>query len=292
MSRNFAKKKLGFATSLQIPLTVVVMLFFSYIGVARLALDACVCRSLGGIKLLAADMTIRCGEGSQILVGTVGILVLMIFVVGLPVFTFLVMYRGYRTKSFTSIGVAIRDNNDTRQVAYGFLVWPYRRNTYWWEMVQQGRKVLFVAVLKANQGSPMLQSSFGLLVMLLATGIHEWMHPFKHQEFQTLQSISMATTISNLVISLLNQQYIGAPTESGASWVLSILLIVINFAAMIPFFLAWWKARTRFSPLDRMRDCCGCFRMRSVVDEYDEDPSTQYIQLTDMSGQIIDGIRK
>jgi hypothetical protein len=132
------------------------------------------CREIEGVWWLAADMRLRCYDGRWAGFAIYGLIMAVLYVVGLPAAVLWILWRrrhklfGSPTDPFVASTCA----------TFGFLYVDYGSSAWWWEVEELLRKLLLSAVVVLiDEGSP-LQVTLAVLVSGWAHVLHAMYKPW------------------------------------------------------------------------------------------------------------------
>jgi hypothetical protein len=150
------------------------LLFVAYPGVSLKVLRLFKCRHIDGAWWLAADMRLRCYDGRWAGFAIYGLVMAVLYVVGLPAAVLWILWRR-RHKLF---GPASDSFVATTRATFGFLYADYGPSAWWWEVEELLRKLLLSAVVVLiDEGSP-LQVTLAVLVSGWAHVLHAMYKPW------------------------------------------------------------------------------------------------------------------
>ncbi len=150
------------------------LLFIAYPGVSLKVLRLFKCREIEAVWWLAADMRLRCYDGRWAGFALFGIVIAIVYIVGLPAAVLWILWRR-RHKLF---GSPTDPFVASTRAAYGFLYVDYGDSAWWWEAEELVRKLLLSAVVVLiEEGSP-LQVTLAVLVSGWAHVLHAQYKPW------------------------------------------------------------------------------------------------------------------
>ena len=132
---------------------------------------------IDGTKYLVLDPEVECYQyGTSVWIGIV--LSFMVYIVGMPVISFLVVKRLDR-------------NEATNRLKFGILYDGYNsKNYWWWELVIQVRK-LSVILISAFIQSRVQQILLVLFVIVVSLFFTAWLRPFYDDRLVTMEMLSL-----------------------------------------------------------------------------------------------------
>jgi hypothetical protein len=150
------------------------LLFIAYPGVSLKVLRLFKCRHIEVEWWLAADMRLRCYDGRWAGFALYGLIMAVLYVVGLPAAVLWILWRR-RHKLFGSPTVPFVAST---RATFGFLYEDYGSTAWWWEVEELLRKLLLSAVVVLiEEGSP-LQVTLAVLVSGWAHVLHAMYKPW------------------------------------------------------------------------------------------------------------------
>lgn len=135
---------------------------------------------------MVEELSEECWQGSHNdFAFSLGMFGVLLWVLGIP------LYSCYLLRKNRSVL-----NNDLTKEKYGFLYNGYNKNSYYWEIVIQLRKVLiaFVAIFLTGRGT-IVQSLVLLSILALFIYITLRVHPFEDKQANLLEIISLIALI-------------------------------------------------------------------------------------------------
>jgi hypothetical protein len=145
-------------------------LFMAYPGVSLKLMRLFKCRNIEGVWWLAADMRLQCYTGTWAGYAVYAVIMIALYVVGLPLTLFLVLWR----RRHNLFG----EKSAKNRLAFGFLYESYGPGAWWWEIEELIRKLLLSAVVVLiDAGSP-LQVTLAVLVSGWAHVLHAVFKPW------------------------------------------------------------------------------------------------------------------
>jgi hypothetical protein len=150
------------------------LLFMAYPGVSLKIMALFKCRDIEGKQWLAIDMRLRCYDSRWAGYAAYGLVMGVVYVVGLPVVVLFMLWRRRGTLFGPSTSIAVA----ATRARYGFLYEVYGPTAWWWEVEELVRKLLLsAAVVLFEDGSP-LQVTLAVLVSGWAHVLHAMYKPW------------------------------------------------------------------------------------------------------------------
>jgi hypothetical protein len=209
------------------------LLFIAYPGVSLKVLRLFKCRNIEGAWWLAADMRLRCYDGRWAGFALYGLIMAVLYVVGLPAAVLCILWRR-RNKLFGSpTDPAVVTTRET----FGFLYADYGPSAWWWEVEELLRKLLLSSVVVLiDEGSP-LQVTLAVLVSGWAHVLHAMYKPWGvGSKLYGLQHGALFVTSFVFLMGLLFKVE-GVSSSSGTYGALSGVMV-----ALCALFIAAWVA--------------------------------------------------
>eukprot|EP00004_Rigifila_ramosa_P022379 TRINITY_DN60_c2_g1_i1.p1 TRINITY_DN60_c2_g1~~TRINITY_DN60_c2_g1_i1.p1 ORF type:complete len:754 (-),score=190.15 TRINITY_DN60_c2_g1_i1:21-2063(-) len=213
----------------QVKRGTLVLLYVAHPGIVQGVLKLMVCYDVGTQSYALSDMSVSCTEPGFQTLRAIGAV-------------YLVLY------GFGGLGVVYwlmqRDKED-----FTFMTQGYREEMYFWDLVVTTRKMVFVVV--ALFASAPLQLFFGLWILLLSWIAHQFLHPYRDETPSRMESASLWVLLITVSTGMLF--YTAAlSTDQTDGAIVSVLLIILNFAAVLAFLLTTarkgasnWRAKRK-----------------------------------------------
>lgn len=203
-------------------LSNIVLLFLMYPTLTRTALRfySCSTEQFGGRRFLEADFNVVCFGATHVAwAASLGVFMVVVFAVGAPLVTFLVLRHHHRHLS-------------RYRPVYGFVFEGFKRRFYAWETLIMVRKLLFsvCAVLLAPLGAD-LQAYAGLAVLMIFIQLQSSYQPYRDLLMNRIEQGGLMARFTTILLGLAldsGNSSIAAVTFFGAMIVTvnSIFLIV------------------------------------------------------------------
>ena len=188
-----------------INLTVLLM-FLAYPMLCGRIIKLYACRSFGEYSLLAADWSLRCGSEDVARYQAVGAIFLILYVFGVPIFFFYVLYITARPKELPNLPplqLMELERQQARKVSrYTFLYDIYEPWCWWWELTEMCRKLVMtsaIVFIAPGMSSQIFISMFISLAFLL---LSTFFNPFEDNRLDTLNFICQLGTLLTLAMML------------------------------------------------------------------------------------------
>jgi hypothetical protein len=173
--------------------TFFVVIFITYPLILKECLQIFSCRSLGDTRtFLNADLTVECkGRRYGEAIG-LSILVLALYVVGMPLLMFVVLFYNRKRLSDSVIKQRIQ-----------LLYEGFRLDRWYWELVILVRKVAIVSVAVFLPTKPLQQAYGGLVILVASIIAHTLLQPFTTKTLQMFELLSLVTSFMTLILGLI-----------------------------------------------------------------------------------------
>jgi hypothetical protein len=145
---------------------------------------------------LTQDMQIRCYTPEHIAwMITLGIPMLVVYVVGIPFFVFYLLHKHQRKLHDP------KEPGIKRRLF--FLYTGYEREWWFWEVLVAVRKLMLVAVTVFWQNSIKLQAHAGLMLIVVSLTLHIYAKPFLDDRADLLEFLSLAVSFITFFFGLI-----------------------------------------------------------------------------------------
>eukprot|EP00004_Rigifila_ramosa_P016522 TRINITY_DN3922_c2_g1_i3.p1 TRINITY_DN3922_c2_g1~~TRINITY_DN3922_c2_g1_i3.p1 ORF type:complete len:199 (+),score=54.61 TRINITY_DN3922_c2_g1_i3:524-1120(+) len=173
-----------------------------------------VCVDIGSESYAKSDMSVSCSDPSYVTLRIFAILHLLLYGFGGLLGLFWLMQRDAE--------------------AYGFLTKGYKPERFYWDLVVTLRKILF-AIVSLFASAP-LQLFFGNWILLLSWIAHHFSNPYVSNLLAKMESASLWVLLLTVTTGGL---FFNGVLDAGHTdgLVVSALLIVLNFGAVVIFFI-------------------------------------------------------
>ena len=199
----------------QFILSLVILMYLLYPTLCKQVFRLFTCVEIGGLNkwYLSTDLQVECWMGyHQTMVLLLGIPQLIVYIIGLPVAGFVVMYHSTQLKHVNNLKIKYR---------YGVLFSGYRPGMIYWEVVVALRKVLVsgLVVLVSEIGVSM-QIHIGMMVLIISLVAHLLAQPFVEnwyilERFETGSLVVCWLTLWSGIVYIQNDT--AAPTGAVAN---------------------------------------------------------------------------
>jgi hypothetical protein len=189
------------------------------------------CRNIEGEWWLVADMRLRCYDGRWAGFAIYGLIMAVVYIVGLPAAVLWILWRR-RHKLF---GSSTDPFVASTRATFGFLYADYGSSAWWWEVEELLRKLLLSAVVVLiDEGSP-LQVTLAVLVSGWAHVLHAQYKPWgAGSVLYSLQHGALFVTSFVFLMGLLFKVD-GVSSSSGTYGALSGIMVTL----CVGFVTAW-----------------------------------------------------
>lgn len=184
---------------------IFLVVFLFYPGLTNKIFDGFMCRELDdGVSVLQADYTIDCTHDPHLRYSVNGTL-LLLWPIGLPVILYLWMLR--------SKSLILSEDPDTLQ-KFDFVLSDYRTDTWYWEVVELGRKLVLSGLIGLFGRGSIAQSFAAALVSFLFFAISVHMQPFKNPNMNLVKSYTEFQIFGVVLVCIILQtNSIGLPLK-------------------------------------------------------------------------------
>ena len=243
----------------------VLLMFLAYPMMCARILKLYSCRSFSEHSLLAADWSLRCGSEDITRYQAGGAVFLILYVFGIPLFFFYVLYITARPKELPDLPprqlMELERQNARRLSRYTFLFDIYEPDQWWWELTEMCRKLVMtsaVVFIAPGMSSQIFVSIFISLGFLL---LSTFFNPYEDDRLDMLNFVSQLSTVLTLAMMLGGRTNLDADefllTSTG--FISAVLLVcqlalparsrsTVSTSRMAPHeSLPWWQL---FSPAD------------------------------------------
>ena len=203
--------------------------FISYAVVTMSVLNAMRCTDapILGSRWLINDMQVPCFQGGHIAVVTVASVVGLVFCLGFPLLTAVILSRG---------SAQLKKKGSALTQRFGFLVSGLKVDRAYYESVVMLRKLLLSCIILVV--NPVYQAVIGMLLMFASLNLQLYWSPYSRPVFNYLELGSLWCIIITLILSLsyLEEEQSEADLQSNPDYVSDAeswstgLLLTVNFA--------------------------------------------------------------
>ena len=85
---------------------------------------------------------------------------------------------------------------------YGFLLKPYKNETYYWEIVNISRKALLSITVKLSTHNPIVCASYGMTILFVIIAHQAKMRPYKYEKHNNCAITVLSTSLLNFFSSI------------------------------------------------------------------------------------------
>ena len=154
------------------------------------------CRALNGVQYLVVDMLEPCNDGRWIIfVGVIVLPSLFLFVLGLPIFSFVYMYRIHRNRKENLVQYRIM------QFRVGLLFSGFHVEKWWWEGMVALRKMVFILIATFGKDDTN-QVHYALAFLAFFVAAHIAANPFDSRRSHVLEIMSLTSLCFLLWVSV------------------------------------------------------------------------------------------
>jgi hypothetical protein len=244
---------------------LVITVYLLYPSLCKATFSLIACQKVGDNWYLQMNMEMLCGTPEhQAWLSSTFFPALIFYVIGLPLFCFLILWRNRRDL-----------DNPRLKFKYGILYSGYRYQSYYWECIVAVRKAVlfFITIILATVGAEP-HALIGILVTLAFTLQHVQKRPY-HKVTKARDTLDTAETYA-LVLVLLTLWcglfFFQEISQSGyLLYLLSVGALGINVLLLLVFF-RWWlifklmdlHSRRRHLPVGKQRRGMAGTTMRCI----------------------------
>jgi hypothetical protein len=177
------------------------------------------------ISYLNEDLDQPCWDMSHLTAVTmIGLPTMIIWVVGMPLFIFIVLEAHRKEK-----------HNDKIRFRYGMLMEGYEDEYFYWESVIASRKMMVIGVsVFMSSFTVDIQAYVGIAIVILFMTMHISSNPYNTATLDKMEKYALATAFATLYVGLLFYITAEATVEQSLLVLLGSLFIVgINLLYMI-----------------------------------------------------------
>jgi hypothetical protein len=239
-------------------ITTLVVLFYTLYPslVNRMALTfSCVSWDKGETDVLTEALSVKCWTPAHMaLISQVGIPGSLLYMFLIPMLISLILRHQRKQQRL----YPHQNRYEPRwTMRFSFMFAGYREGFEWWESVVMARKCLFVlmAIFLRLYG-PSAQVIASAMVLSLATSLHLQYRPYFDQGLNWLESMSLQTSLAQLLTAILANVLTHGRSNAGGKRVSSsasmgsianLVVIIVFFLSSFVFFLAVFRETIRGS---------------------------------------------
>ena len=185
--------------------------------------------AVDGVRYLVADLSLACGTREHAFYSMLAVAVLVVFGLGLPAVTLLLVRRSSRASAFTAVVGAGSHRTSQLSAMLSFLTAEYRPQHAHWESVNIVRKtcLVFVTTMLAHSGALQLFAVVAVLVFFFVVLIAA--RPFKDALQSRLEMASQAVCVTTLYCGMM---YSLGEVSTAVNTVSATLLLLLNVGLM------------------------------------------------------------
>jgi hypothetical protein len=213
---------------------ITVVMFMIHPNITRQFFMVLTCKTVGdlddpGASFLLGDMTEPCYSAQHVLfIFALGIPMALLWVLGIPLFAFIVLYRNSHLIQLPAVGVStimrVKKRNFEAQMA--FLYRGYRPSRYYWFLVEMLKKVILVGISVFFPGAlhtQLLMASLLVFVCILAQIASK---PFENKVPEFAEFFSLFSSF--MIFFLANFLFVDTVSESSKV----VVTVIICVAAL------------------------------------------------------------
>ena len=120
---------------------------------------------------------------------------LFFYVIGIPLFQAYILFNGKRKNLLADPKYLIK---------YGFLYTRYNARFFYWELVVQIRRIVFVSINYFAWNLPMMQAACGLVASGFFLALQFSAGPFRHSYINTIDSMACTVNMAYIIVGLVD----------------------------------------------------------------------------------------
>lgn len=220
--------------------TITVIMFMLHPNITRQFFTMLSCKNVGGTDdpsatVVLGDMNEICYSSQHIFfVVTLGLPMLIFWVVGIPFFAWYMLFRNRELIMMPATGASaiMRNQKSVFESQMAFLYRGYKPKRYYWFLVEMARKACLVAIAVFLPGALHTQLMLASLLIFLSILIQIVMRPFENKIPELAELFSLFTSF--MVFFLANFLFVETISDAAKTVVtVLICLLVLAFALVI-----------------------------------------------------------
>jgi len=204
--------------------TILVFFFLLHPTLTQQIFEIFQCTQYGDNSYLATDLSISCDGATYQKWRAAAILMILLYVVGIPLFGFSFVFN-YREH--------LDDPSVKRR--FRFLYEGYSRHAYYWEFIIIARKVILVAIVVFLKNQTFRSVLAGLWLLIAALLAHVWVAPFSSPSLEGLETSALSVLLATLLFGLYayspgfsaSEQTFSAVAVIGLNVIMTLILISV-----------------------------------------------------------------
>jgi hypothetical protein len=201
---------------------VVFWVFLLYPGLGTKIFRVFKCTDLDGTMLLEADLGVKCWEGEHMQTVGFAIFFLLLYVVGIPLATTLLLYRRQRSSTLY--------HPDSIDI-FGSLFLTYKGEYWYFETVEMIKKMILAGGLVLVAPGSSAQLLLGVLVALsFLVVLLDW-HPYEESGNNRLQALVTVQILVNLLFGMIMRLDVADEGKYEADTI-GTLLVLMNMVVL------------------------------------------------------------
>eukprot|EP00656_Telonema_subtile_P030290 TRINITY_DN3328_c0_g1_i1.p1 TRINITY_DN3328_c0_g1~~TRINITY_DN3328_c0_g1_i1.p1 ORF type:complete len:1302 (-),score=326.55 TRINITY_DN3328_c0_g1_i1:597-4502(-) len=177
-------------------------LFLIYPATALAAMQVFECRNIEGEYYKTSDISTICFDSGWVEDATLASLVILVFVVGYPVFLLLALTRN-RHLLYVRVADAFTDEVNKFRLRYSWIFDRYAEECYYWEITEMSRKLLLTCVVIFISPGESTQIAYALAVSLFFLVLQATFRPFSNYSENLLQLYCVAMITVTMIYGML-----------------------------------------------------------------------------------------
>ena len=172
---------------------VLKLIFLCFPACSAATLKIFVCREIHGVMYVAADYRLTCSGDEYAFYAKIASLGFLIYPIGCPLLYLILLLRNNH-----------KIQKDAKcQAQFGFIYSRYQPQNYLWEISEMVRKFLLTGVILFLAPGSIAQLAMALLIASYFMAWHVRRDPFKASFENTLQTVSLVSTVMVLVLGIM-----------------------------------------------------------------------------------------
>ena len=237
--------------------TITVAMFLIHPNITRQFFTILSCKNVGGeddpsAKVVLGQMLESCYSSRHVLfIAALGMLMLVLWVLGIPFFAWLVLYRNRDLVTMGALGAStiMRNQKKVFESQMAFLYRGYKPTRYYWFLNDMARKAILVAIAVFSPGALHTQPLLASLLIFVSILLQIAMKPLENKVPEIVELISLFTSF--MVFFLANFLFVDTVSESSKMvvTVLISVLVVMFVAVVVVAFFVLQKQEAALVPL-------------------------------------------
>ena len=184
------------------------------------------------LNFMKADYSIKC-QGSNYNLWLIIAYISTAYIVALPVFSFIVLWRKQRTKVVTMDTDELQGLRSGMKMITGlrFLYENYKQRAWYWELVEMSRKVILTSGLILVGEESRSYIGLAWIIAGMYGMVFSWIQPIRELAENRLMATSLAVTVFNLGVGTVSRIPAENISPSVATKIDAVLFKILIFGA-------------------------------------------------------------